>query len=232
VPVQAVSRRWLALAAAMMLTAGRDLPAQSEPSWTFEQNGPTYVYTLRLASGLPADVLLDVLFDPRHVAVFSKSAGRLVVLKEDGPVNEVRFDTRRLIFRCSTTFRRTLDREARTIDIEMIGFKAGWGKLAPHARSSRARYTVTDHGTYREVVYRQDVETDKPVLGYSLRVLRKSMGEFARDLEHYLQRPDLVRESGEAPGVGGAGERLRGLRLRGVHGTDRDAAAPLLAAPR
>lgn len=198
-PVQAVSRRWLALAAAAMLTAGRNLPAQSEPSWTFEQNGPTYVYTLRLTSGLPADMLLDVLFQPRHVAVFSKSAGRLVVLKENGPVNEVRFDTRRLIFKCSTTFRRTLVRESGSIEIEMTGFKAGWGKLAPHAQSSRARYTVTDLGTYREIVYRQDVETDKPVSGYSLRVLRKSMGEFAHDLDQYLQRPDLVRDQGEAP---------------------------------
>ena len=200
-PVQAVSRRWLALAAAAMLTAGRDLPAQSEPSWTFEQNGPTYVYTLTLTSDLPAEVLLDVLFQPRHVAAFSQSAGRLVVLKEDGAVNDIRFDTRRLIFKCSSTFRRTLDREARTIDIEMIGFKAGWGKLAPHARSSRARYTVTDHGTYREVVYRQDVETDKPVSGYSLRVLRKSMGEFAHELDQYLQRPQLVRGTGDAPGI-------------------------------
>ena len=200
-PVQAVSRRWLALAAAAMLTAGRDLPAQSEPSWTFEQNGPTYVYTLALTSDLPADVLLDVLFQPRHVAVFSKSAGRLVVLKEDGAVNDIRFDTRRLIFKCSSTFRRTLDREARTIEIEMIGFKAGWGKLAPHARSSRARYTVTDLGSRREVVYRQEVETDKPVSGYSLRLLRKSMGEFARDLGQYLQRPDLARDANGKPDV-------------------------------
>jgi len=201
VPVQAVSRRWLALAAAAMLTAGRNLPAQSEPSWTFEQNGPTYVYTLRLTSGLPADMLLDVLFQPRHVAVFSKSAGRLVVLKEDGAVNDIRFDTRRLIFKCSSTFRRTLDREARTIDIEMIGFKAGWGKLAPHARSSRARYTVTDLGSRREVVYRQDAETDSPVSGYSLRSLRKSMKEFARDLEQYLQRIDLARGPNGGPGA-------------------------------
>ena len=132
---------------------------------------------------MPESVLLDVLFNPLHVAAFSKSAGRLVVLNEDGPVNEVRFDTRRLIFKCSTTFRRTLDRESGSIGIEMTGFKAGWGKLAPHALSSSARYTVQDVGTHREIVYRQEVETDKPVSGYSLRVLRKSMGEFARDLE-------------------------------------------------
>jgi hypothetical protein len=199
--VQAVSRRSLALAAAAVLTTGGDLSAQSDPSWTFEQNGPTYVYTLRLASDLPTDVLLDVLFQPRHVAVFSKSAGRLVVLKEDEGVNDIRFDTRRLIFKCSSSFRRTLDREARTIEIEMIGFKAGWGKLAPHARSSRARYTVTDHGTHREVVYRQEAETDRPVSGYSLRVLRKSMGEFARDLKQYVQRTDLARGPDGGPGA-------------------------------
>ena len=192
-PVQAGARRWLALAAAAMLTAGGGLSAQSEPSWTLEQNGSTYVYTLKLTSDLPADVILDVLFQPRHVAVFSRSAGRLVVLKDDGAVNDIRFDTRRLIFKCSSTFRRTLDREARTIEIEMTGFKAGWGKLAPHARSSRARYTVTDLGSRREVVYRQDAETDRPVSGYSLRSLRKSMAEFARDLEQYLQRADLAR---------------------------------------
>jgi hypothetical protein len=200
VPVQAGSRRWLALAAAAMLTAGAVLPAQSEPSWTFEQNGPTYVYTLRLTSELPADLILDVLFQPRHVAVFSQSAGRLVVLKDDGAVNDIRFDTRRLIFKCSSTFRRTLDRQARTIEIEMIGFKAGWGKLAPHARSSSARYTVTDYGTHREVVYRQEAETDRPVSGYSLRSLRKSMKEFARDLEQYLQRTDLVSGPDGGPG--------------------------------
>ncbi len=116
-------------------------------------------------------------------------------------MNEVRFDTRRLIFKCSTTFRRTLLQEAGTIEIEMTGFKAGWGKLAPHARSSHASYTVTDRGTHREIVYRQDVETDKPVAGYSLRVLRKSMGEFARDLDQYLQRPDLARVTGDAAGA-------------------------------
>jgi len=157
--------------------------------------------TLTLSSTLTQAVLLDVLFDPRHVAAFSKSAGRLVVLREDGPVNEVRFDTRRLIFRCSSTFRRTLVRESGSIEIEMTGFKAGWGRLAPHAQSSRARYTVTDRGTHREIVYRQDVETDKPVSGYSLRVLRKSIGEFARDLEQYLQRPDLVRDATGKPDV-------------------------------
>jgi hypothetical protein len=184
-----------------MLNAGGDPPAQSEHSWTFEQNGPTYVYTLRLTSELPADLILDVLFQPRHVAVFSRSAGRLVVLKEDGAVNDIRFDTRRLIFRCSSTFRRRLDRQARTIEIEMIGFKAGWGKLAPHARSSRARYTVTDLGPCREVVYRQDAETDRPVSGYSLRALRKSMGEFARDLERYLHRADLARGPASGPGA-------------------------------
>jgi hypothetical protein len=84
----------------------------------------------------------------------------------------------------------------------MTDFKAGWGKLAPHAQSSRARYTVTDRGTHREIVYRQEVETDKPVSGYSLRVLRKSMEEFARDLDEYLRRADLVRGEGEAPPLG------------------------------
>lgn len=203
-PVQAGSRRWLALAAAAMLTAVGGLSAQSEPSWTLEQNGSTYVYTLKLTSDLPADVILDVLFQPQHVAVFSRSAGRLVVLKDEGDVNDIRFDTRRLIFKCSSTFRRTLDREARTIEIEMTGFKAGWGKLAPHARSSRARYTVTDLGSRREVVYRQDAETDRPVSGYSLRSLRKSMAEFARDLEQYLRRADLARAPDSGSGAAGS----------------------------
>jgi hypothetical protein len=191
--MQAAFGRALALAVAATIMAGGVPSAGSEPVWTLEQNGRTYTYTLTVSSALPADVLLEVLFQPRHVAAFSKSAGRLVVLKEDGPVNEVRFDTRRLVFKCSTTFTRTLDRGSGSIEIEMTGFKAGWGKLAPHAQSSRARYTVTDRGAHREIVYRQDVETDKPVSGYSLRVLRKSMGEFARDLNQYLQRPDLVR---------------------------------------
>ncbi|MGE5199301.1 MAG: hypothetical protein ACM3H9_06650 [Rhodospirillaceae bacterium] len=197
-----MSRHSLALVAAAAWAAlGAVLPAGSEPPWTLEQNGRTYVYTLTVSSELPVDVLLDVLFQPRHVAAFSKSAGRLVVLREDEAVNEVRFDTRRLIFKCSTSFRRTLLRESGSIDIEMTAFKAGWGKLAPHARTSRARYTVTDLGTRREIVYRQDVETDKPVSGYSLRVLRKSMGEFARDLDQYLRRPDLIPDADGPPGA-------------------------------
>jgi len=183
----------LALAIATVVATAAALPAGPVPSWTLDQNGRTYTYTLTLESRLPEAVLLDVLFDPLHVAAFSKSAGRLVRLKEEETVNEVRFDTRRLVFKCSTTFRRTLDRESGSIEIEMTGFKAGWGKLAPHAQSSRARYTVKDLGTHREIVYRQEVETDRPVSGYSLRVLRKSMGEFARDLDQYLQRPDLAR---------------------------------------
>ena len=170
--------------------------AEPTPRWTLDQAGRSYTYTVALASQLPESVLLDVLFDPRHVAVFSKSAGRLVVLREDGPVNEVRFDTRRLIFKCSSTFRRTLDRESGSIDIEMLSFKAGWGTLAPRALSSRARYSVTDLGSHREVIYRQDVETDKPVSGYSLRLLKKSLAEFARDLNEYLQRPELRRDAG------------------------------------
>lgn len=189
-------RRLPLLVVAGSMAAGVALAADSEPVWTLGQRDRTYVYTLTLSSALTVDVILDVLFQPRHVAAFSKSAGRLVVLTEDGPVNEVRFDSRRLIFKCRTTFRRTLDREAGTIKIEMTAFKAGWGKLAPHARSSRARYTVTDRGTHREVVYRQDVETDKPVSGYSLRSLRNSMAEFARDLDAYLQRSDLTRLPG------------------------------------
>jgi hypothetical protein len=201
VVIRAAFGRVLARAVAAAVLAGGVLSAGSEPAWTLEQNGRTYTYTLTLASALPADVILDVLFQPRHVAAFSKSAGRLVVLREDGPVNEVRFDTRRLIFKCSSTFRRALDREAGSIEIEMTAFKAGWGKLAPHAQSSRARYMVTDRGTHREIVYRQDVETDKPVSGYSLRVLRKSMGEFARDLEQYLQRPELDRGADGKPEV-------------------------------
>jgi hypothetical protein len=47
----------------------------------------------------------------------------------------------------------------------------------------------------------QDVDTDKPVSGYSLRVLRKSMGEFASDLDEYLRRPDLVRDATGKPDV-------------------------------
>ncbi len=200
-PIQAAFDRLLALAVATTVIAGGVLSAGSDPPWTMEQNGRTYTYTLTLTSQLPEALLLDVLFDPRHVAVFSKSAGRLVVLREDGPVNEVRFDTRRLVFKCSSTYRRTLDRESGSIEIEMTAFKAAWGKLAPHAQSSHARYTVTDRGTHREIVYRQNVETDKPVSGYSLRVLRKSIGEFARDLEQYLQRPDLVRDANGKPDV-------------------------------
>ena len=183
----------LALVIATALASGASLAAGPVPAWTLDQNGRSYTYTLTLESRLPEAVLLDVLFDPRHVAAFSKSAGRLALLREEETVNEVRFDTRRLVFKCSTTFRRTLDRESGSIEIEMTGFKAGWGKLAPHAQSSSARYTVKDVGTHREIVYRQEVETDKPVSGYSLRVLRKSMGEFARDLDQYLQRPDLAR---------------------------------------
>jgi len=193
VPIQPAFGRLLAFAVATTVISGAGLSAASEPAWTLDQHGRIYTYTLRLESRLPEAVLLDVLFDPLHVAAFSKSAGRLVRLKEEETVNEVRFDTRRLVFKCSTTFRRTLDRESGSIEIEMTGFKAGWGKLAPHAQSSRARYTVKDLGTHREIVYRQEVETDRPVSGYSLRVLRKSMGEFARDLEQYLQRPDLAR---------------------------------------
>ncbi len=199
VPFRPSRRRLAAIVFTASVSAAAALPAGSGPAWTLDQSGRTYTYTLTLSSTLTQATLLDVLFDPRHVAAFSKSAGRLVVLKEDGPVNEVRFDTRRLIFKCTTTFRRTLIRESGSIDIEMTDFKAGWGKLAPHAQSSRARYTVTDRGTHREIVYRQDVETDKPVSGYSLRVLRKSLGEFAQDLDEYLRRSDLVRGEGEAP---------------------------------
>ena len=199
VPFRPSRRRFAAIVFTASVSAAAALPAGSGPAWTLDQSGRTYTYTLTLSSTLTQATLLDVLFDPRHVAAFSKSAGRLVVLKEDGPVNEVRFDTRRLIFKCATTFRRTLVRESGSIDIEMTDFKAGWGKLAPHAQSSRARYTVTDRGTHREIVYRQDVETDKPVSGYSLRVLRKSLGEFAQDLDEYLRRSDLVRVEGEVP---------------------------------
>jgi hypothetical protein len=60
---------------------------------------------------------------------------------------------------------------------------------------------VTDRGTHREIVYRQEVETDKPVSGYSLRVLRRSMGEFAQDLDEYLRRSDLVRGANGKPDV-------------------------------
>ena len=189
----------LVLVIATVLASGAMLRAGPVPAWTLDQNGRSYTYTLTLKSQLPEAVLLDVLFDPRHVAAFSKSAGRLALLKAEETVNEVRFDTRRLVFKCSSTFRRTLDRGSGSIEIEMTGFKAGWGKLAPHAQSSSARYTVKDLGTHREIVYRQEVETDRPVSGYSLRVLRKSMGEFARDLEQYLQRPDLIRDPGGAP---------------------------------
>ncbi|MCU0251384.1 MAG: hypothetical protein MUE61_14335 [Vicinamibacterales bacterium] len=200
-PFRPSRRRLAAIVITASVTAATALAADSGPVWTLEQNGRTYTYTLTLSSTLTQATLLDVLFDPRHVAAFSKSAGRLVVLTEDGPVNEVRFDTRRLIFKCTTTFRRTLIREAGAIDIEMTDFKAGWGKLAPHAQSSRARYTVTDRGTHREIVYRQEVETDRPVSGYSLRILRKSMGEFAQDLDEYLRRSDLVRGANGKPDV-------------------------------
>jgi hypothetical protein len=201
-PFRPSHRRLAAILITASVTAAAARPAGSEPAWTLDQSGRRYTYTLTLSSTLTQATLLDILFDPRHVAVFSKSAGRLVVLEEDGPVNEVRFDTRRLFFKCTTTFRRTLVRESGSIDIEMTDFRAGWGKLAPHAQSSRARYTVTDRGTHREIVYRQEVETDKPVSGYSLRVLRKSMEEFARDLDEYLRRADLVRGEGEAPPLG------------------------------
>lgn len=193
------SRGCLAAVVAAAVVTAAATSAGPGPAWTLEQSGCTYTYTLTLSSRLTQAVLLHILFDPRHVAAFSKSAGRLVVLEERGPVNEVRFDTRRLIFKCSTTFRRTLVRESGSIEIEMTGFKAGWGRLAPHARWSRARYTVTDRGADREIVYRQDVETDKPVSGFRLRFLRKSMGEFARDLDQYLQRPDLARDADGKP---------------------------------
>jgi hypothetical protein len=88
----------------------------------------------------------------------------------------------------------------------MVSFKAGWGRLAPHAQSSHARYTVTDKGSHREVTYRQDVETDRPVSGYSLRALRKSMEEFARDLGQYLQRPGLGRDAGARAGAARQGD--------------------------
>jgi hypothetical protein len=195
VPVWPSPLQRRASAIAAVVAACAVLSAGSGPSWTLAQDGRIYVYTVTVTSPLRADALLDVLFDPTHVAAFSKSAGRLVVLSEADLANEVRFDTRRLIFKCSTTFKRTLNRESGLIDIEMTGFSAGWGRLAPQAQSSRARYTVTDHGAYRQVVYRQDVQTDRPVSGYSLHVLRKSMQDFARDLEQYLQRPELAGAS-------------------------------------
>lgn len=195
-PVTFPTRRLAALALVAFVTAGAKPLAAPGPAWTLEQDDRTYTYTVTLSSTLPKAVLLDVLFDPGHVAAFSKSAGRLSVIREDAVQNEVRFDTRRLIFTCSTTFKRVLDRESGSIDIEMTSFKAGWGRLAPHARSSHARYVVSDNGTSREIVYRQDVETDKPVSGYSLRVLKKSLAEFAHDLDLYLRRPELGRDGG------------------------------------
>jgi len=177
------------LAAALLATTTPAAAASQGPEWMFEQSGRTYTYTLVLSTTLPAPIVLDILFAPRHVAVFSRSSGRLAVVREDSTVNEVRFDTRWLIFKCSTIFRRTLDRDSGSIDIEMLSFQAGWGRLAPHVKSSRARYTVTDRGSYREVLYHQLVETDRPASGLGLRLLRNSMAEFARDLDQYLQRP-------------------------------------------
>jgi hypothetical protein len=196
----------LLLAAALLATMNPGAAASEGPNWTLEQHGRTYTYTVTLSTTLPEPVVLDVLFSPRHVAVFSRSAGRLAVIREDEAVNEVRFDTRRLIFTCSTTFRRTLDRTSGSIEIEMLTFRATWGRLAPHARSSRARYTVTDCGSRREVVYRQEVETDRRVSGYSLRVVRKSIEAFSRDLYEYLQRPDLGRDAGSAAAPAAGGE--------------------------
>jgi hypothetical protein len=194
-------RLLLALSVAVLAAVGPVLAAGSEPHWTLEQAGRSYTYSVTVASDLPAAVLLNVLFDPQHVAVFSRSAGRLSVLRQDGDVNEVRFDTRHFFYKCSSTFRRTRDRETATITIDMLSFTAGWGKLAPQALASRARYTVADKGTDREVVYRQDVETDRPVSGISLRLLRKSLREFARDLQEYLQRPELRRDAGMPAGA-------------------------------
>ena len=68
-----------------------------------------------------------------------------------------------------------------------------------HRRLAVIVITTFRRTLIREIVYRQEVETDKPVSGYSLRVLRKSMGEFAQDLDDYLRRSDLVRDGGEAP---------------------------------
>lgn len=189
-PLRLPCRCRVLLAAAVPATTNPAAAASQGPEWTFEQSGRTYTYTVALSTTLPAPIVLDVLFAPRHVAVFSRSSGQLTVVREDGAVNEVRFDTRWLIFKCSTTFRRTLDRDSGSIDIEMLSFQAGWGRLAPHVRSSRARYTVTDRGPYREVVYRQLVETDRPVSGLGLRLLRNSMEEFARDLDQYLQQQE------------------------------------------
>ena len=115
VPIQPAFGRLLALAVATTVISGAGLSAASEPAWTLDQQGRTYTYTLTLKSQLPEAVLLDVLFHPLHVAAFSKSAGRLTLLSEEETSNEVRFDTRRLVFKCSTTFRRTLDRESGSI---------------------------------------------------------------------------------------------------------------------
>lgn len=170
----------------LIATGVSSLPA-AEPRWTLDVSGRTYTYTLTLSSPLPASVLLDILFEARHVQAFSRSSGRLTLLRQEGAVQEVRFDCRRLFYRFSSVFRRTLNRESAAIEIEMLSFTANWVRLAPLPVVSRARYTIVDRGESREIEYRQVVETDRPVAGLSLYLVRKSLRRFGQDLDEYLQ---------------------------------------------
>jgi hypothetical protein len=165
------------------------LPAAAEPTWSLELNGRTYAYSLTVTSALPPEAILDILFDFAHVKVFSRAGGAAHLLRQQGAVNEIRFDKRQLFYHCSSVFRRTLDREGGTLSIELIQFTANWAGTIPQAVSSRGRYTVIDRGDHREVRFRQDVETDRPVGGLSLRMLRGSLGQFARDLDMHLRQP-------------------------------------------
>lgn len=180
-------------------TGGSSLSAV-EPRWTLDVSGRTYTYTLTLSSPLPASVLLDTLFEARHVQAFSRSSGRLTLLRQEGAVQEVRFDCRRLFYRFSSVFRRTLNRESAAIEIQMLSFTANWAQLAPLPLASRARYTVVDRGESREIEYQQVVETDRPVAGLSLYLVRKSLRRFGQDLDEYLQglyQPKTDRDRGD-----------------------------------
>jgi hypothetical protein len=178
-------------ALALLIAANVSLPAPAEPRWTLDVAERCYAYTLTLRSRLPVSVLLDVLFDVRHVQAFSRSSGHLSLLSEDGSVHEIRFDSSRLLYRCSSVFRRRLLRDSATIEIEMLSFDANWASLVPRPLSSRARYGVVDLGESREIRYRQEVEMDRPVAGLGLRFVRGSLRRFGQDLDAYLRRPDL-----------------------------------------
>jgi hypothetical protein len=161
-------------------------------SSVFIHSGNEFTYRFTLNSSLQVDSLLFLLYDFKHVKLYSTDASYQKLLNIEEKHYDIEILIKYMFYSSRSVYRRIFMPESSMVKIEMIESRQN-SKLFPRILDYHARYSVIRENEFSVVSFIQNVTLDKSINRFYLKILREKLDEFEESLEEYIRKEEKKR---------------------------------------